>query len=78
MNRNKHPNVLQMFSRTITAQEFLGEMVLVDVGLNLLFVKRKASELTLDRRDAGGGLTEFGGIVEAECVTELSNRECSS
>lgn len=54
--------------------------MLVDAGLNLLFVKRKASELTLGRHDDGGGLTESGGIVEVwwDIVTGLSNRECSS
>nr|CDQ02564.1 Bm12917 [Brugia malayi] len=52
----------------------------LDAGLNLLFVKRKASELTLGRHDDGGGLTESGGIVEVwwDIVTGLSNRECSS
>lgn len=53
-------------------------MVLTDVELNLLFVEWKASELTLDRPGGGGGLTESGGIAEIECVSELSNKECSS
>lgn len=65
-------------SRNKRAQEFFGELLLVDVGLNLLFVKRRASELTLERHDARGGLSEFGGIVEAERMIELSKRECSS
>lgn len=69
-----------IFLRTTIAYEFFGELVLVDAGLNLLFVKRKASELTLGRHDDGGGLTESGGIVEVwwDIVTGLSNRECSS
>lgn len=47
--------------------------MLTDIGLNLPLLRRKGSELTLDRRDVGGGLIEVGGIVEAEREKELSN-----